>query len=393
MDAVGIIGTGISGLHLALYLQAAGVPTTVYAPRPLGEHPSSPLPNTVVRWAHTLARECELGIDLPAAPALRAMHIRVAGTPVDFSGTLPAPADATDFRMHLPRLAGAYQERGGNLVIEACGAADLERLSRSHELVVVAAGRDGFGGAFPRDHDRSPHPAPRRHLTVGLYRGVTWPDPAGVEMTLVPGGGEIFHIPFMSFGGPVSGLSVEAIPGGPLDVLERVPVADLPGRMLGLLERFAPELRARIEPGSFALTRPIDMLQGRLTPVVRRVWTGLPCTRNVLAIGDAWITNDPIAAQGANLGSRGAFLLGELIVNARSHDEIFRHTVEDRLWAAAQAPTAISNALLEPPSPHVLDLLGRAVGDQHLADQLCDFGDPEGMLELFAPPVSAPALL
>ena len=33
MGGIGIVGTGISGLQLALYLQSAGINTTIYSPR------------------------------------------------------------------------------------------------------------------------------------------------------------------------------------------------------------------------------------------------------------------------------------------------------------------------------------------------------------------------
>lgn len=91
-----------------------------------------------------------------------------------------------------------------------------------------------------------------------------------------------------------------------------------------------------------------------------------------------------MAAQGANLGSRCALLLGESIAAGGPYDEAFCQRVEARLWEAAEAPTMLSNGLLEPPSPGVIDLLVRAGQDQALADRFVSgFGDPEGMLAMF----------
>ena len=61
--------------------------------------------------------------------------------------------------------------------------------------------------------------------------------------------------------------------------------------------------RERIDAATFGLTRPLDLLHGQITPIVRRVWADVNGTY-AIALGDAWITHDPIAAQGANLGTR-----------------------------------------------------------------------------------------
>jgi len=104
-----------------------------------------------------------------------------------------------------------------------------------------------------------------------------------------------------------------------------------------------------------------------------------------VAIGDAWILNDPVAAQGANLGSRCAFVLGEAITGGGPYDEPFCRRMDAALWAAASAPTALSNALLEPPTEAVVDVLFRACGDPATADRFVSgFGDPEDMLALLA---------
>src|SRR5581483_11485616 len=385
MGGIGIVGTGISGLQLALYLQSAEIETTVYSPQTAAELRAGRLPNLVFRWAPTLDRERQLDVFDWDDHAIGAMHVRVAGDPpLGFCGRLSRPACGTDFRIYLPALLARYESRGGRVVGGPCGPRDLGRLAERHDLVVVAAGRDGFGGVFPRDPARSPHERPARHLCAGLYRGVTWPEPAGIELVLVPGGGEIFQLCFHSFEGPVTALSVEAVPGGPLDRLSHLDQAANPAAfeaaLLGLLESAAPSIRARIDRSAFGLTRREDLVQGRLVPVVRRAWAALGDGKHALAVGDAWILNDPIAAQGANLGSRCAFLVGEAIAAGGPYDEVFCRRVEERMWEAAAAPTALSNALLEPPAPPVIDLLVRAAQDQTLADCFVSgFGDPEGM--------------
>jgi hypothetical protein len=191
MGGIGIIGTGISGLQLALYLQHRGVDTTVYSPRSVEEHRTGRLPNCVMRWAPTVDRERELGVYRREGNVVGAVHVRVAAAhPLGFCGHLAGPANTTDFRLYLPDLLEDYQSRGGRLVVGPVGSGDLQALGRRHDLVVVANGRDGFGGLFPRDPARSPHQTPPRHITAGLYHGVAWPDPPGLSSRSSPGWGK-----------------------------------------------------------------------------------------------------------------------------------------------------------------------------------------------------------
>jgi glycine/D-amino acid oxidase-like deaminating enzyme len=388
MGGIGIVGTGISGLQLALYLQHKGVDTTVYSPRSVEEHRTGRLPNCVMRWAPTVDRERELGVYRREANVVGAVHVRVAAAhPLAFCGHLAGPANTTDFRLYLPDLLEDYQSRGGRLVVGAVGSADLDTLGRGHDLVVVANGRDGFGGVFPRDPARSPHQTPPRHITAGLYHGVGWPNPAGVEFTIVPGLGEIFQVSFHSFDGPISAVTVEGIPGSPLAKLAELDYDQDPpafeGALLDILQTYAPTLAERVDHSTFGLARPVDLLQGRLTPVVRQAWSPLDGGTYAMAIGDAWILTDPIAAQGANLGSRCAFILGEAISAGGPYGERFCRETEGLLWQAAEAPTILSNALLEPPAEPVIDLLVQASQDQSLANQFGQgFGEPDRLLAM-----------
>lgn len=167
IGGIGIIGTGISGMHLALYLQSRGIDTTIYSPKSIEEHRADRLPNCVVRWYKTLEREGELGIAHWPENDIHALSVAVVGDPpLDFTGRLSGPGNTTDFRIYVPRLMEDYAERGGEIVVRPIGPEDLDRLAMAHELIVVAAGRDGFGGVFPRDESRSPNDKPRRYLVA-----------------------------------------------------------------------------------------------------------------------------------------------------------------------------------------------------------------------------------
>jgi 2-polyprenyl-6-methoxyphenol hydroxylase-like FAD-dependent oxidoreductase len=398
MTSIGIVGTGISGLQLALTLQQAGMDTTVYAERTAAEMRAGRLPNSVVRFGSTVARERALGIDCWES-CIEAMHVSILDTPIAFCGRVAEPACAVDFRMYLPLLLETYVERGGRVEYGAMGPHGVVARSGDHDLTVVAAGRESIGAFFPRDERRSPHTAPQRILCSALYRGVAPTEPNGGAMCLAPGVGEVFTFPFISrHDGPVSAILFEAIPGGPLEPIARASYADDPRAFdalaLDLLHRYAPALHARIDPAAFGVTDARDILQGALTPVVRRPFCEVAPGRFVVALGDAYVTNDPIAGQGANLGSACADAVADAICRDDTYDEFFCRGLARRLWVAAEPVVQFSNALLAPPPPHVEAILGAAWQDASVADAFIDnFAHPDAMWRAIATPARAATFL
>jgi len=397
VDGVGIIGIGISGLQLALYLQRHGVESTLYSPYPMADVAAGPLRYVPTRWGATLQRERSLGlVDEGASRPVERFHLVIDAAGVDLVGRLAAPGDNTDFRLYLPWLLEAYLARGGQFRVSECGTGELARLARRHELVVVAAGRD-FADFFPVIAELSPHRLPPRGWTAGFYRGIDLAEDGDVELSIVPGVGEFLHNRFRSFTGSVSAVAICARPDGPLGELHRHRYTEDPtgfiAAVLAALRTFVPHLYARVDETRFAPLRPLDLLQGAFVPYVRRAWATVE-GGHVMAIGDAWVLNDPVAAQGANVGSRCAFALGAAIAEqARTgapYDEAFCRRGEAAMWAQAQAPTRVTDTLLAPPRPHVLELFARAGHDPALADRLVSgLGAPEDMLSLLTPAAAA----
>jgi 2-polyprenyl-6-methoxyphenol hydroxylase-like FAD-dependent oxidoreductase len=398
MTSIGIVGTGISGLQLALTLQQCGINTTVYAEKTADELRAGRLPNSVVRFGSTVARERALGVEHWDS-TVDAMHVSILGAPISFCGRVSEPASAVDFRVYLPRLLEDYLARGGDVVYGASSPEDVVARSARHDLTVVAAGRESIGAFFPRDDERSPHTAPQRVLCAAFYRGVAPLEPNGGSMSLVPGVGEIFTFPFVSrHDGPVTNILFEAMPGGPLEQIARMPYGDDPRAFdalaLDLIATYAPALHARIDGAAFAVTDARDMLQGALTPVVRRPYCEIAPGRFAVAVGDAYVTNDPIAGQGANLGSACAAVVADAICQDVAYDEWFCRGLARRLWATAEPVVQFSNAMLAPPPPHVEAILGAAWQDQAIADAFCEnFAHPDAMWRAIATPERAAAFL
>lgn len=400
---VAIVGSGISGVTLALRLQQLGVDTTLLCDRAAAEQRAGRLENLVARFPATRDRERQLGVthwDDVADCASQGIDVDVVGTPLGFLGRFERPAQGIDFRVYVTRLVEDYVTRGGRLVVGPLPATPTELVGGvpDHDVIVVAAGRSSglAAGLFAVRRDRSPYTRPQRRLLGGLYKGVAATDPPTVCFNVVPGVGEIFQQPFLTDRGTFAAILVEAVPGGPLEPITRYdPAADPAGfaqALLSVLDAFAPKLAARVDAGHFGLLGPRDVLQGAITPTVRAAWTTLPDGRLALAIGDAWIVNDPITGQGANIGSYCAWRTADALYAADRVDAAFGSELEDELWSFAGPVTTWTDAWLQPPPEHILEVLAAATAYQSVADAFArGFADPVRFAADLATPNAAAA--
>ena len=66
----------------------------------------------------------------------------------------------------------------------------------------------------------------------------------------------------------------------------------------------------------------------------------------------------------------------------------------DRFWDYAQYPTTWTNAMLQPPPPHAVQVLGAAAGHQQIADRFANgFNDPRDFFSWFMDPAKAASYL
>jgi len=390
---VGIVGAGISGLQLALRLQQLGVPAVVYSSQDIDELGAGRPRNFPARFHATQQREEQLGVADWAFPDAQVtgwtVAVETGVRPLRFDAELTHPSSLVDFRLYLPRLLAEFVDRGGEAVI---GPPRIDDVARRHDLVVVANGDRSIKQLFPRDDDRSAFRSPQRVLCSGLYHGISDDRPHALDLQMLAGVGEIFRIPFFSRQGRADVLAFEAVPGGPLEAVSHIDTdADPRGfyrDVLALVAEFAPWLRERIDTAEFALIAPGEVAQGGITPVVRRGWAASSDGTCALAIGDAWITNDPLTAQGANLGSWEAFALADLVVDADGPlDAEFCRRASDRMWSYARHVVDWSTAFLGPPPPHVVGLLVKAAEDRRVADGFVNnFNDPVAMWRALSSP-------
>jgi len=401
MKNIGIVGSGVAGLHLGLFLQRHGVDATIYSDRSPDQIRASQLSNLVVRFDHTRERERALGVDHWEFPDFGVFGVQMRigiEPPIVWSGSFKRPASSVDMRIYQSTLLEDFAARNGKVVIGALESSDVARLSERHDLMVVASGRGSLTEMFPRDPARSPLTHPHRLLTGAFFRGLDFPDPLGVIYTISPGNGEIFQAPFITFNERVCSILFEGIPGQAFEVLMHMRYEDDPEKFeataLDLLRKHAPPIYERVDLKEFGVLRPLDVLQGAVTPTVRFGYTALGNGKFAMALGDVHMLHDPIIAQGANTASRCAWLLGETLLQDRRLDETFCRETERQLWEAGRAATEWTNMTLGAPPRYVIELFAAASQNKALADELVEnFDAPERNWEIFSSPEGAAAFL
>src|SRR5260370_6660481 len=111
-----------------------------------------------------------------------------------------------------------FEQGGGRLVINEATLADLDSLSREHDLVIVAAGKGEIASLFTRDLEKSPFHSPQRALALAYVRCPRRQEtPSTLAFHLLRGVGEYFVFPALTTSGPCEIMVFEGVPGGPMD--------------------------------------------------------------------------------------------------------------------------------------------------------------------------------
>lgn len=417
MRHIAIIGAGQAGLQLALGLQAGGYGVTLISDRTPEQFLSGRIMSTQALFHDACTTERQQGLNFweGSCPpvegiALSVPHPEVPGQKaLCFSARLDRPAYSVDQRLKFAVWLREFQARGGNVVLESATVQTAERLSSAHDLTLIATGKGELGQLFARDEERSPYSAPQRHLALAYLKNVTpRPDHSAVSFNLIPGVGEVFLLPGLTLAGgggtqPYENVLIEAVPGGPLDVFAQVrdPQQHL-DLMKALLRQFLPWEFERVQHAE--LTDTQATLTGRVTPGVRRPVATLPSGREVLGLGDTLVLNDPLTGQGAGSAAKAAAIYLERILwhGDQPFDRAWMTGTFDEYWSYARFVTDWTNALLGPPPPHVLDVLGAAQSRPGVAQAFVNgfnhppqfspwLGDPQAAAQFVAQHGVAPA--
>lgn len=393
---IGIIGAGTAGLHLGLYLRQHDVDVTIYTDRKPDEYAGMRLLNTVAHHSVTIAREQALGVNHWPDHGYFGHYYYIGGPqPLRFYGDLKAPSRAVDYRIYQPALMEDFQKAGGKIDYTVLQAEDVPRLAAGHDLVVVSTGKGPLGQMFQHRAEFSPFDRPQRMLCAGLFKGIKEAPVRAVTMSFSPGCGELIEIPTFSFGGMVTALVIENIPGGDMEIIAKKKYDDDPKAFLALLlEKLRlhhPSVAERIDEREFDLANsPLDILQGGVTPTVRATHMPLGDGKMALALGDVHATVDPVLGQGANMASHAAWIVGEEILRQDVYDERFCEHVNMRRNDRVLSATRWTNYMLtnlrllpEELQHFIFDLYKH----RELADAFTDnFNYPEVQWDCFSSP-------
>ncbi|MEJ8574855.1 styrene monooxygenase/indole monooxygenase family protein [Microbaculum marinum] len=403
--SVTIVGGGQSGLQLALgLLKDGGYDVRVVQNRTGEEIAAGRVTSSQCMFDEALQNERDIGANFWEAdcPTVDSINFAVpapdgsGAKAIDWNGKLDRYAQSVDQRVKFPVWMKEVEKRGGTMEIHDASVDDLETYAKESDLVVVAAGKGEIAGMFARDDEKSVFDKPQRALALTYVTGMTpRPEHSAVCFNLIPTVGEYFVFPALTTTGPCEIMVFEGIPGGPMDCWGEVktPEAHLETSKW-ILDTFLPWEADRCR--DIELTDDNGVLAGRFPPTVRHPVGRLPSGRAVMGMGDVVVLNDPITGQGSNNASKCARVYMDAILanGDRPFDEAWMQATFDSYWSYAQYVSGWTNALLQPPPPHVLDIMGAAQQFPALAKRIANgFNDPTDFFPWFAVPEEADAYL
>ena len=405
MRKVLIVGAGQSGLQLALTLLEHEYDVTVMSARTPEEIRGGRVMSTQGMFDPALQHERDHGLNLWEDETIpfEGLGISIAAPDgsraLDWVAKMDAYGMSVDQRVKMAGWLELFEERGGQLVIHGVTTADLDKLAGMYDLTVIAAGKGELVQLFDRNPDRSPYTSPQRALSLAYTHGVErrpeHPEFAAVRFNIIPGVGELFMIPCYTVTGNCDILFFEGIPGGPLDVFADRPSPDETlRRILELMRTYLPWEYERSRHAE--LTDQGGALVGGYTPVVRRPVGELPSGAVVLGMADVVVANDPITGQGSNNASHCAELyLQEILARGNEpFDRAWMETTFEKYWDYAKYVTEWTNAMLAPPPPHVLEIIGAAGQFPEVARRFANgFANPKDFQDWFMTPDKAAAYL
>lgn len=399
-----IVGGGQSGLQLGCGLLSHGYRVHIVQNRTAEQIRNGRVLSSQCMFGAALQNERDVGLALwdDSCPPVESINFCVPAPDgsgvkaIDWNGKLDRPGFSVDQRVKIPAWMKEFERRGGRLTIADAGVADLEAYARESDLVIVAAGKGDIARLFERDPDRSQFAKPQRALALTYVKGMTpRPVQSAVCFNLIPTVGEYFVFPALTVNGPCEIMVFEGIPGGPMDCWGEVKTpAEHLAKSKWILDTFLPWEAERCR--DIALTDDNGILAGSFAPTVRKPIARLPSGALALGLADAVCLNDPITGQGSNNASKAAKIYMDAILSHgdKPFDAAFMQAAFERYWAYAQYVVGWTNALLQPPPPHVLAIMGAAQGFPALARRIANgFDNPLDLFPWFAVPEEADAYL
>lgn len=405
MRNIMIVGAGQAGLQLGISLLKRGYRVSITSNRTPEDLRAGKVMSSQCMFHDSLQLERDRGLnfweaDCPPVEGISftVPHPELPGEKaLAWSHRLDHKAQSVDQRVKVPGWMAEFTRLGGELLMHEANIDDLERWTQSHDLVIVAAGKGAIAQMFERDATRSPYNQPQRALALTYVHGMApRAEHSAVNFNLIPGVGEYFVFPALTVSGPCEIMVFEGVPGGPMDCWGDVPTpAQHLARSKDLLAKYLPWEAARCT--QVELTDANGILAGRFAPTVRQPVGRLPSGRVVLGMADAVLLNDPITGQGSNNAAKFAHAVEQAIVahGDQPFDAGFMSQTFETFWAGyGRFATDWTNAMLAPPPPHVLKLLGAASAEPRVARRIVNgFNNPTDFVNFFMSPDKVDAFL
>jgi hypothetical protein len=343
-------------------LVRAGHEVTLYSDRSAAQwlHGSRPT-GAAARFELALGYERELGLAHweDVAPKSRGVHLTFCPERGNRLVTMTSHAttyfQAIDLRLQSHRWMNDLEAAGGRVVVEKVGLERLDEIAAAHDLVLVATGRGPLAELFPRNAERSVYDRPQRKLAMMIVTGAPQAVPGvpflPVKFNFFGTAGEVFCVPYYHRDhGATWCLVFEARAGGAMDRFDGCQTGEQAVAMAKtVIRELMPWDAAWAE--HIELADPDGWLVGAVTPTVREPVGRLASGRVVMPLGDAAISLDPVAGQGANLGNKLARHVVAAVAAAPDarFDASWMTRTFEAFWADHGAATVtFNNVFLEP---------------------------------------------
>jgi hypothetical protein len=380
-----IVGSGLSGLQLAYSLKEDFDVTVIHAN--LSEKiRNGRVMSTQVHFGPTRSRENRFQMpEWDDSNSLKSIHVTI-GTQKLFTGMLKEDALSVDQRLYFSKCMDDLKTKGITFQQLKVDNEYLEKLVNEYDLVIDCTGKSGPLFNFPILKDLSPFEVPQRKCIVGYFTGIQPNTPLGVNVTVIPGVGEMFEIPAVTRHGPVTILFIMAVPTKELDTFKGIKDASkFTEQMKKSVKDFFPDIYQRLDKAEFALSDTNAFLQVAIKPEIRVPYLTFN-DKLVIGCGDSVFLNDPITGQGCNLSSYCAEQLYETLTDFKHDkwDEKLGESYWDRTKTTVQEVTEWTNAMTQPLPEHVVQMLLEGAENQTQADAVAQwFADPKKAHEAF----------
>ena len=402
MRRIAIVGGGQSGLQLALGLLKHQYQVTVVSNRTPDQIRKGRVTSSQFMFNDSLQNERDLGINFweKQCPPTEGIAFSVPGPDgsraLFWEAKLDHYGQSVDQRVKFSGWMEEFGKRGGRLIFEDAGVAELEKYASANDLVIVAAGKGEVARLFETDKANSPFSAPMRALALTYVEGMVPRKPfTAVSFNLIPGAGEYFVFPALTTTGACEIMVFEGVIGGPMDCWSDVKTPEQHlQRSKEILQRLLPWEAERCR--EIELTDDMGVLTGKFPPTVRKPICRLPSGRPVLGMADVVVLNDPITGQGSNTASKAAkvYLSRILDQGNKPFDAAWMQQTFDSFWSYAQWVVTWTNSLLTPPPPHILQLMGAATQNSALASRIANgFDNPPDYNPWWFDPAEAQKLI